>query len=445
MENIIEISQIKFGEFFTFLSQKMASFKQYLASLNFSHKIKARGKQSEDIPVVVEKSKEPKKPFLDKEKILIIIKKSSLIAKKWLAVALSFIISISQKMFTGAKTFIPKKEPSPSVKNITSKGTVIFQKIIPRFSKVKKTFSALDYSQKIYASLAIVFLLVVPYFIAKIQSDDTQKEPIEQEIVPSAPLALENDTNVSRVEKLDSAFSKDGILKTINLNGEIFFLTKSGLTNAQDNQNYPFPANMNELKIATNMDDLNLIFLIDSDNKITSWSPVSKKFQPNTIEIPAGANITQAKTYLTYIYLMDEDSNQIYRYPRADSGFGEKTAWLKESLSLNEISSIAIGENLYLAKNGEILKFLQGKKQDFSLEETATPIFANEIYTKRDSQNIFILDNKNSRIIKLSLEGKIISQYYNLEISSATDFEINEEKNTAYFSNGNEVKRFEMK
>jgi hypothetical protein len=202
---------------------------------------------------------------------------------------------------------------------------------------------------------------------------------------------------------------------------------------------------MNELKIATNMDDLNLIFLIDSDNKITSWSPVSKKFQPNTIEIPAGANITQAKTYLTYIYLMDEDSNQIYRYPRADSGFGEKTAWLKESLSLNEISSIAIGENLYLAKNGEILKFLQGKKQDFSLEETATPIFANEIYTKRDSQNIFILDNKNSRIIKLSLEGKIISQYYNLEISSATDFEINEEKNTAYFSNGNEVKRFEMK
>ena len=225
----------------------------------------------------------------------------------------------------------------------------------------------------------------------------------------------------------------------------MFFVDENSLTDAENNQNYPFPAEFAPLKIVSNMDDLNLIFLISQNNKIISWSPISKKFQDNAIEIPAGSDIALAKTYLTYLYLLDKNSNQIYRYPRANEGFGEKTNWLKDTIDLSKISDIAIGENLYLAQDGNILKLFQGKKQTFAIEETATPIYIDKLYTKRDSSNFYALDKKNSRIIKFDLDGKIVSQFYNAEISQVQDFEVNEESNLVYFSNGSEVKSFEMK
>ena len=134
------------------------------------------------------------------------------------------------------------------------------------------------------------------------------------------------------------------------------------MTNAEDKQNYSFPADFSSLKIAFPMNDLNLIFLMNQNNRIISWSPLSKKFQENVLAIPAGAEISLAETYLTYLYLLDKNHQQIYRYPRATGGFGEKTNWLKDDIDLKEISDIAIGENIFLAQNGEILKFFQGKK-----------------------------------------------------------------------------------
>jgi len=95
---------------------------------------------------------------------------------------------------------------------------------------------------------------------------------------------------------------------------------------------------------------------------------------------------------------------------------------------------MAINENLFLANGNEILKFFRGTKQDFSIEETTTPIKPYKIWTKRDNENLYILDKNNSRIIKLDKEGKIINQYYNAEIAQAQDFTVNEEKKIVYFS-----------
>ncbi|HAT73879.1 MAG: hypothetical protein US30_C0004G0022 [Candidatus Moranbacteria bacterium GW2011_GWF2_36_839] len=466
LENISEIIEMKISEFFSFCSKKIATLGRKIASIKLPSK---KATSSEDAlnslreeenipeetgnisptpistPVTPEK---PRKPIIkiDKEKIFLLTKEFFATLKEISLDIFSFLVFTGQKTIAGVKKFIPQKQTASAARKTVPAQQNTFLKIfIPRFGNIKKLFLKLDYSQKLYAGLAILLLLIIPYFIAKIQNKENVDDSASQETAPSAPLALEQDKNVSRIEKLQIVFSKNNLFKIINLNGKMFFVYENSLTSAEDNQNYPFPAEFAPLKIVSNMDDLNLIFLMSQNNRIISWSPISKKFQDNAIEIPAGSDIALAKTYLTYLYLLDKNSNQIYRYPRANEGFGEKTNWLKDTIDLNKISDIAIGENLYLAQDGNILKLFQGKKQIFSIEETATPIYVDKLYTKRDSSNFYALDKKNSRIVKFDLDGKIVSQFYNAEISQAQDFEINEESSLVYFSNGNEVKSFEMK
>ncbi|MDO9230997.1 MAG: hypothetical protein Q7U36_00760 [bacterium] len=466
LENISDIIEIKINEFFSFFSKKIIVLGRKITSIKLPSK-KATPpedvldslreeenipKEPENIPQALQdiptEPTEPKKPLIkiDKEKILRLTKEFFATLKEISLDIFSFLVFASQKTIAGAKKFIPQKQTDSVARKTTSSRKNNFLEIItPHFGKIKKLFSKLDYSQKLYAGLAVMLLLIVPYFIVKMQNKENVSDSVSQEVVPSAPLALEQDKNVSRIENLQIVFSKSQLFKIINLNGKMFFVDGNSLTSAEDNQNYPFPAEFAPLKIVSNMDDLNLIFLINQNNRIISWSPISKKFQDNAIEIPTGSEITLAKTYLTYLYLLDKNTSQIYRYPRANDGFGEKINWLKDTIDLSKISDIAIGENLYLAQDGNILKLFQGKKQTFAVEETATPISADKIYTKRDSSNFYALDKNNSRIVKFDLDGKIVSQFYNAEISQAQDFEINEESNLVYFSNGNEVKSFEMK
>jgi len=192
------------------------------------------------------------------------------------------------------------------------------------------------------------------------------------------------------------------------------------------------------------MQDLDLIFLLSSDGKTVSFSPASKKFQNNTLAIPDGIAITDAKTYLTYIYLLDAKNNQIYRYPRAEGGFGQKFDWVKESLDLSGATGMAIGENIFVADGKTILKFFRGKKLDFNMEQSATPIAPYKLSVLENSTDIYILDKINSRIVRLDGSGNIITQYYNSEIAGAGDLSVDEANNTVYFSASANIKSFRM-
>jgi len=146
---------------------------------------------------------------------------------------------------------------------------------------------------------------------------------------------------------------------------------------------------------------------------------------------------------------LDGKNRQIYRYPRANEGFGEKNNWLKEALEINPENfsnvQMIINENIFLSQKETLEKFFRGKKENFQIEETATPIKFNDIYSATDSQNIFVLDKDNSRIIKLNLEGNILRQYAHKNIKESIAFTIDEEKNKAYFTTENSVTSFEMK
>lgn len=336
-----------------------------------------------------------------------------------------------------------QKTDKKTIKNISAKIKSACLNALPRISRLKNIFSRFSYEQKIYAAGAVILILIVPYFIAKLRGETETQPEIKTEIAV-APEPLKDDKNLVKISEINQVYSGSGINNLINLNNRILAVSENSIVDLSENDTaYSLPENFS-VKTASGMNDLNLILLLNNQNGILSWSAVSKKYQENAIIIPEGAEIPAAKSYLTYLYVLDKKNNQIYRYPRAEGGFGASTNWLKETADLSAVKDMAVSENIYLAENNNIVKFYRGKKQDFSIEETATAIAIDKIYTQEDFQYIYILDKINSRIVKLDLNGGIISQYYNSEISSAENLTTDEETSTAYFSLGGNVKSFKM-
>jgi len=320
-----------------------------------------------------------------------------------------------------------------------------FSNLIPNFSRLKVILSKLDYQQRLYAILIVFAIFGVPYLGLKIEAYIQSKKikPLES-VAEVIVVPLAQDKSVTRLGSLNAVYASSNIAAVLNLNDKFFSLSQANITDLESKTEFPIPQDFGQIKLATAMNDLNLIFLLNDKKQILSFSPTTKKFQANSIIIPENSHVTAIGTYLTYLYLIDSTNNQIYRYPRAEGGFGASASWLKDSIDLSQITDMSLSDNIFIADNKNILKLFKGKKQDFNIENTATPIVPFKVFTKPDSQSVFILDKQNSRIIKLDLNGAILAQYYNAEIGNATNFTIDEKTNTAYIANSSEIKSFNI-
>lgn len=316
------------------------------------------------------------------------------------------------------------------------------KKILPDFSRLKQITEKLDRKQKISAFLVIMLLLVVPYWIARWEDKPEEKPPVIKETRAIA-LPLEKDLNVTRVEKLNMIYAGNSA-KITNLNDKFFAQTETEIIDLENKKTFPVSSDFQRPEAFFGMDDLNLLFLV-KNNQIASLSPTTGKLQNNTLNFSEDGKIVDVKTYLTYIYLLDAHNRQIYRAPRAEGGFGEKTTWLKEALNLSDAKSLAINENIFVSDGKNILKLFRGKKLDFSIESTATPIIPDKLYAQNSDTSLYVLDATNARIIKLDANGKILAQYYNTDLRNATDFSVSEKNNLIYLSDKDGVKSFEMK
>jgi len=433
-----------FSEIFLFFKDLSVSFKKVLANsgkksgLAFHGFFSALWQRSSELKITWPKEKITRVGSFMKEKFLSFFPQGSTLDRLKVEHSKPAIVTIAvvspRPKSAGAMSF-------PFFKKL--KASLEF---LPRFSRIKNILNSLSYEQKLYSLLAIVAIFVFPYLGLKISKNiaDKKAASLVRE-VPPVIVPLPQDKNVIRLENMVSVYSGNNILGTIILNGKLFAVAQSEIVSLESGEKISVPGDFGEIKNIAGMNDLNLIFLINPDKKIISFSAVSKKFQDNSISIPENSNIADAKTYLTYIYLLDSKDSQIYRYPRAEGGFGEKINWLKDPLGLSGATGMTINENIFIADGKNILKLFRGKKQDFNPEQSATPLAPYKVHVTEDGANIYVLDKINSRVVKLDGSGNIVAQYYNSEIANAGDLAIDEANNTAYFSTPNAIKSFKMK
>lgn len=341
---------------------------------------------------------------------------------------------LSKKVVTSAKAeiikFLAKTRKSDDTK----------QKhldITPHFSKIGKLFSHFSTKQKLYTLGALALVFIAPLFIVQFLNKPKNPTITELKIKPPSQmelLAKEKNINFSTQAKV--AFPSQDIVTILIANDNPTLITKTDVIVLQDNQpkKFPLPTDSGNPILATYMNDLSLVLIFTDKNKMLSFSPISTKFIDNKIN-PANISSTSLiGTYLTYLYVLNQETNQVYRFPRADGGFGDQTSWLKDSTSLSEVSDMTIDDNIYAIQNNQILKFFKGQKQPFTPEASNTPVYFSKIYTTPNLQAIYTLDIQNSRIVQYSKDGSIIAQFYNEALKNGSSLTVDEANKIAYIA-----------
>jgi len=185
----------------------------------------------------------------------------------------------------------------------------------------------------------------------------------------------------------------------------------------------------------------NSILLYTATNQLYSFK--NQQLKELTIQYsPSFKNLTSLDFFGGALYLLDKTSNQIYKHSQINDNFGPGLPWVKDPVTgLNSGASLTIDGNLYvLMENGEIHKFLLGKRQDFP----ALNLYPNfskptKIFTNSEVNNIYLLDPQNKRLVVINKNNELQNQYTSEKFDNLTDFVILENEKKAYLLNGDKV------
>lgn len=139
------------------------------------------------------------------------------------------------------------------------------------------------------------------------------------------------------------------------------------------------------------------------------------------------------------IYLLT--SKNIWRHQTSESGFGNKQSWA----DLTAGDSLAIDGNVWITRGGELLKYIRGDKENFSVSGLDKPLGNHlQIYTNDEAEKLYVLDLDNSRLVSLKKTGEYLSQYLNSALGKVTSVVVDEKQNKAYFVSGSKILQIEL-
>lgn len=162
-------------------------------------------------------------------------------------------------------------------------------------------------------------------------------------------------------------------------------------------------------------------------------------------------------SYMNNVYLLVPKDNQIYKYTSLINSYSTKTNYLLgQSNNLADAVDIAVDGSMYiLQKNGDVLKFTAGEKNDFTLTnipsntstkdsgtKIASPI---RIITSQDMNQIFIADNGGKRVLVFDKEGKYVTQYISDKWGDIKDIWVDYSNKRMYILSGLDVFEVNLK
>lgn len=149
------------------------------------------------------------------------------------------------------------------------------------------------------------------------------------------------------------------------------------------------------------------------------------------------------------LYLLDQSkTGQIWKYLGVESGLGTKRAYLKgETYDLSEAVSLTIDGSVWvLFSDGTIVKYTQGTKEPFTVAGLDQPMEEPvKIFASPETENIYLLDKKSTRIVVISKTGEYRSQYIWPGIAGVKDLIASEEMKKIYLLTGEKIFTIEIK
>ena len=222
--------------------------------------------------------------------------------------------------------------------------------------------------------------------------------------------------------------------------------------------------NLNDLEIEAgndiNFSDLSTLMKRTGEIMLTTDSPkigifnIDKKaFSGADIEFLGNiSNIKDIDSYGNFIYLLDSNSNQIYKYAKLTNSFNKGEGWFEDDFirNIKNATSMTIDGSIYLLNSdGSIDKFNRAKaeiKQLFSIEIPSDPISSSaKIYTKPGFEYLYIIDSEKNRVVLFDkISGKLAAQYISPEFSDLKNIIVDEKEEKIYILNGDKIFEVEI-
>lgn len=160
-------------------------------------------------------------------------------------------------------------------------------------------------------------------------------------------------------------------------------------------------------------------------------------------------NISDIYGFSGNVYLLDSASQKIWKYLPTTDGYSDKREYLSKDTKADFTSSLRmqIESSIYvLKKGGEILRFTKGDKDNFSLGGLDKGVKdPKSFFVSSDTDNLYLLDSGNSRLLTLTKTGQFKSQYQGDKFASASDLVVDEKGKKVYLLEGSKIYSTDLK
>ncbi|MBU1018444.1 MAG: hypothetical protein ABII07_02045 [Patescibacteria group bacterium] len=183
-------------------------------------------------------------------------------------------------------------------------------------------------------------------------------------------------------------------------------------------------------------DQDNMVFLTD-DGNVIEYDGVIFDFM-DTLDgvFHEGVSVVP---YSSRIYMLDPDSNQIWKYYRQRDSYSSAEGFNVDA-DLSDAVSMAIDGYVWvLNSDGTIVKLMSGAKENFQIQREPLTDYsgATKIYTAFESSQLYLLDSANSRVLVFNKDantGNLVysTQYVFDELDEIRDIYVAQDESRMY-------------
>ncbi|MFQ5452197.1 MAG: hypothetical protein ACE5DQ_01410, partial [Candidatus Paceibacterota bacterium] len=130
------------------------------------------------------------------------------------------------------------------------------------------------------------------------------------------------------------------------------------------------------------------------------------------------------------MYVFDTGEDEIYRYLVAEKGYGGKSSYFAkgQAVDLEDARDFAIDGSIYILFPRSLMRFTSGLRDGFTLGVPDKDVDFEQLYTDRNLDRLYLLDEDSGRVFIFSKGGEYIKQLSASVFSKADDFVVSEDE-----------------
>ena len=281
-------------------------------------------------------------------------------------------------------------------------------------------------------------------------------EPIKTKIVGFDQLLTTYNSQRDKLEKVNTVASQPEWFNFPNLKPENIIISGNKLLAADSDSKTIIQIDLNT-KASSSLplaEASNLNISARSQNGNAYYSDGQKIWkltngQISTTTIALNGELSAMDTYNNKLYVLNKSQNQVYRYAldNTNTWTGGETR-IKDSANFANVVSWSIdnsttqGAIFFLQNDGQVLKYFNGVKQEFTLAKVEPALSQGQKILV--AKNIYLLDKANRRLLIFNKDGQFIKQLQSEQFSDLVDFAIDGTEKNAYLLNGSTIYQIKL-